>query len=236
MYNTQQLDVLKNALSAAVVSPERILIGDNDGLFMVYLPEDHLFKFSDRDTRKVSQIKIIKEEGLIALIAGRGRVSLRLLPLTALESGDVKSTTMKVADTEGASLFTCGNLGPTWYICVAVKNKVLIYELNRTKVRYEKKKEVAVPTQARSLQMFNEKLCVGYQSGFSLFHLYVDGHPQKLVHTEDLTLGFIRLNNLPAMHAVEINNGQEYLLCFNGEYKVSLPSISGSIAMVVLPW
>ena len=40
----------------------------------------------------------------------------------------------------GASLFTCGNLGPTWYICVAVKNKVLIYELNRTKVRYEKKK------------------------------------------------------------------------------------------------
>ena len=40
----------------------------------------------------------------------------------------------------GASVFTCGNLGPTWYICVAVKNKVLIYELNRTKVRYEKKK------------------------------------------------------------------------------------------------
>ena len=38
----------------------------------------------------------------------------------------------------------------------------------------------------------------------------------ELVHTEDLTLGFIRLNNLPAMHAVEINNGQEYLLCFNG--------------------
>ena len=41
-------------------------------------------------------------------------------------------------------------------------------------------------------------------------------YPTELVHTEDLTLGFIRLNNLPAMHAVEINNGQEYLLCFNG--------------------
>ena len=71
MYNTQQLDVLKNALSAAVVSPERILIGDSDGLFMVYLPEDHLFKFSDKDTRKVSQIRIIKEEELIVLIAGK---------------------------------------------------------------------------------------------------------------------------------------------------------------------
>jgi len=46
--------------------------------------------------------------------------------------------------------------------------------------------EVAVPTQARSLQMFNEKLCVGYQSGFSLFHLYVDGHPQS--KATDITL------------------------------------------------
>ena len=39
--------------------------------------------------------------------------------------------------------------------------------------------EVAVPSQAHSLQMFNEKLCVGYQSGFSLFHLYMDGKPQS---------------------------------------------------------
>ncbi len=38
-----------------------------------------------------------------------------------------------------------------------------------------------------------------------------------LVHTEDLTLGFIRLNSLPAAHAVEIKNGQEYILCFNSE-------------------
>ena len=38
----------------------------------------------------------------------------------------------------------------------------------------------------------------------------------ELVSEEDTTLGFIRLNSLPAMHAVEVNNGQEYLLCFNG--------------------
>ena len=39
----------------------------------------------------------------------------------------------------------------------------------------------------------------------------------ELVHDEDLTLGFVRLNNLPAIHAVQINNGQEYILCFNGK-------------------
>ena len=37
------------------------------------------------------------------------------------------------------------------------------------------------------------------------------------MHTEDLTLGFIRLNSLPAVNAVEIKNGQKYILCFNSE-------------------
>ncbi|CAI8013825.1 Serine/threonine-protein kinase MRCK alpha, partial [Geodia barretti] len=37
----------------------------------------------------------------------------------------------------------------------------------------------------------------------------------ELVHDDDLTLGFVRLNSLPALHAVQINNGQEYILCFN---------------------
>ena len=42
--------------------------------------------------------------------------------------------------------------------------------------------------------------------------------PSELVHDDDLTLGFVRLNNLPAMHVVQINNGQEYILCFNGKH------------------
>jgi len=41
--------------------------------------------------------------------------------------------------------------------------------------------EVTVPFQAQSLQIFNEKLCVGYQSGFSLFHMYIDEKPQCML-------------------------------------------------------
>lgn len=37
-------------------------------------------------------------------------------------------------------MFCTGNLGPTQYVCVAIKNKILIYELNRTKTHHEKKK------------------------------------------------------------------------------------------------
>ena len=40
----------------------------------------------------------------VLFVSGRGRVSLRLLPLSALESGDVKSAAMKVADTEGMEM------------------------------------------------------------------------------------------------------------------------------------
>ena len=43
---------------------------------------------------------------------------------------------------------------------------------------------------------------------FILFYL-------ELVNSNDLSLGFVRINELNAMCAVEINNGQEYLLCFH---------------------
>lgn len=49
---------------------ERILLGDNEGLYMMDITDDGLYKFSDREIRKVTQIAVIKEEGLIALLAG----------------------------------------------------------------------------------------------------------------------------------------------------------------------
>ena len=79
----------------------------------------------------------------------------------------------------GASLFTYGKLGRNVYLCVAVKMKIIIFEINNSKSRYEKKKEVSIHSHALSLQMFNEKLCVGYQSGFSLIHVYADERPQS---------------------------------------------------------
>ena len=53
-------------------------------------------------------------------------------PCTAIFPSTVCST--------GAHLFCTGNLGPTNYACVAVKNRILIYEINRSKLRYELKK------------------------------------------------------------------------------------------------
>ena len=73
---------------------------------------------------------------------------------------------------------------------MAIKNKVLIYELSRTKTRYERKKvlvlvlvyfsylispqELVISGQVHSMSMVNEKLCIGYLSGFSVFNVYLD--------------------------------------------------------------
>ena len=50
------------------------------------------------------------------------------------------STLYYIFNLLGAHLFCTGNLGPTQYVSVAIKNKVLIYELSRSKTRYERKK------------------------------------------------------------------------------------------------
>ena len=75
-----------------------------------------------------------------SLSPDRTRQCVRLISLSALDSGELKNSVVKVTETEGATLFTTGSLGPTVYVCAAVKNKVVILEINRTKQRYEKKK------------------------------------------------------------------------------------------------
>ena len=38
------------------------------------------------------------------------------------------------------------------------------------------------------------------------------------MHAEDLSLGFIRVNELSSLGCVELNGGKEYLLCFHGKW------------------
>ena len=50
-------------------------------------------------------------------------------------------STLFAFHTIGASFFACGVLGPVVYVCVAIKNKVAIYELTpKLKIKYEKKR------------------------------------------------------------------------------------------------
>ena len=70
VFNTQQLEVLKSALSADIASNDRLLIGDNEGLYMLDINEEELYKFSEKDTKRVTQIQVLQKEGLILLLSG----------------------------------------------------------------------------------------------------------------------------------------------------------------------
>ena len=39
----------------------------------------------------------------------------------------------------------------------------------------------------------------------------------ELVNGDDLTLGFIRVNDLNCLECVELNGGKEFLLCFHSK-------------------
>jgi serine/threonine-protein kinase MRCK len=66
----------------------------------------------------------------------------------------------------------------SYCLCVAVKRQVIIYEITRLKTRHKRLREVLLPAQAQSLDVFSEgRLCVGYQSGFTIYSLMGDQHP-----------------------------------------------------------
>ena len=70
MYSANQLEVLKGTQSAAIMTPDHLLIGNSEGLYMLDIREKELYKFEDKDVRKVTQISVISDEGLIVLLAG----------------------------------------------------------------------------------------------------------------------------------------------------------------------
>ena len=64
---------------------------------MLDISDDGLYKFSDKEIRKVTQIMVIKEEGLIALLAGAcacvyARHSFLLHPLLHRSPATVAAT------------------------------------------------------------------------------------------------------------------------------------------------
>ena len=116
-------------------------------------------------------------------IAGKQR-QMRLIPVKALDQPETEW--IKVTDMKGCIIFATGvmraspatALSGSYCLCVAVKRQVIIYEITRLKSRHKRLREVLLPAQAQSLDVFSEgRLCVGYQSGFTIYSLLGDQHP-----------------------------------------------------------
>ncbi|XP_062427714.1 serine/threonine-protein kinase MRCK alpha isoform X2 [Rhea pennata] len=205
------LPLIKTTQSAAIIDHERIALGNEEGLFVVHVTKDEIIRVGDN--KKVHQIELIPNEQLIAVISGRNR-HVRLFPMAALDGRETEF--YKLAETKGCQSIVSGHVrhGALTCLCVAMKRQVLCYELNQSKTRHKKIKEIQVQGNVQWMSVFSERLCVGYQSGFLKYPLHGEGSPYSLLHPDDHTLSFISQQPTDAICAVEISN-KEYLLCFS---------------------
>ncbi|NWR20960.1 MRCKA kinase, partial [Emberiza fucata] len=194
-----------------VIDHERIALGNEEGLFVVHVTKDEIIRVGDN--KKVHQIELIPSEQLIAVISGRNR-HVRLFPMAALDGRETDF--YKLAETKGCQAIVSGHVrhGALTCLCVAMKRQVLCYELNQSKTRHKKIKEIQVQGNVQWMSIFSDRLCVGYQSGFLKYPLHGEGSPYSLLHPDDHTLSFISQQPTDAICAVEIST-KEYLLCFS---------------------
>ncbi|XP_029448897.1 serine/threonine-protein kinase MRCK alpha isoform X2 [Rhinatrema bivittatum] len=205
------LPLIKTTQSAAILDHERIALGNEEGLFVVHVTKDEIIRVGDN--KKVHQVELIPSEQLVAVISGRNR-HVRLFPAAALDGRETEF--FKLAETKGCQAITSGHVrhGALCCLCVAMKRQVLCYELNQSKTRHKKIKEMQAPGSVQWMAIFSERLCVGFQSGFMKYPLHAEGNPCSLLHPDDHTLSFITQQPTDAICAVEISN-KEYLLCFS---------------------
>lgn len=102
---------------------------------------------------------------------------LKLLPQSALDKVD--SEPVKIAETKGCQVFCTGLVGQTntAYMCVAIKRTIQVYEVNKTRQRYRKTKDIQNPAPVQCLQILSDRLCVGSSMGFAIYSVLGDAGP-----------------------------------------------------------
>ncbi|XP_046400063.1 serine/threonine-protein kinase MRCK alpha isoform X1 [Ischnura elegans] len=233
------LAFIKNALSGAIIDSDRLVIGTEEGLFCLDLDRSEMARVGEG--KKVHQLEYVIEEQLLVVVSGKQR-HVRLVPVRALDGDDVEwikvaETKGTVTFTIGHlsepppssnPLTTPGQpasispasakISSPYCLCVAIKrqnaSQVIIYEITRTKARHKRLREILLPVQAQTLSIFSEgRLCIGYQSGFTIYHILGDHQPLLLVHPDNQLLGFLSYSAVDALRAIELPHG-EYLLVF----------------------
>ncbi|XP_016129571.1 serine/threonine-protein kinase MRCK alpha-like [Sinocyclocheilus grahami] len=204
---------VSSVLALVSADHERIALGNEEGLYVIHVTKDEIIKVGDN--KKVHQIQLIPSEQLIAVISGRNG-HVRLYPMAALD--DREADFHKIAETKGCQTLVSGTIrqGSLTYLFVSMKkpDKVMIYELNKSKTRHRKLRDIFVPGSVQWMGLQGDKLCVGFQSGFLHYDLQGDGTTSYLLHPDDHTLAFIEQLSLDALCAVEISS-KEQLLCFS---------------------
>ncbi|KAG8449271.1 hypothetical protein GDO86_016080 [Hymenochirus boettgeri] len=206
------LPLIKTIVAAAVVDQDRIAVGTEEGLYVIEVTRDVIVRAAD--CKKVYQIELIPKEKIVILVCGRNH-HVHLFPWSALD-GSESSFDIKLPESKGCQFITTGSPKKSASPClfVAVKRQIFCYEIHRTKPFHKKFNEIMAPGNVQWMAVFKDKLCVGYQSGFSLLNIHGEGQTINLVNPSDSSLSFLSQQPMDALCAVEVSK-EKYLLCFS---------------------
>ncbi|XP_012579821.1 PREDICTED: serine/threonine-protein kinase MRCK beta [Condylura cristata] len=206
------LPLLKTVVAAAVVDGDRIAVGLEEGLYVIELTHDVIIRAADY--KKVSQIELAPKEKVAVLRCGRNH-HVHLCPWSCFD-GTESNVDIKLPETKGCQLIATATLqkSPATCLFVAVKRLVLCYELQRTRPFHRKFGELVAPGTVQWMAAVQDRLCVGYPSGFSLLSPQGDGQALHLVNPADPSLAFLTQQPLDALCAVPLPS-DEFLLCFS---------------------
>ncbi|XP_050303766.1 serine/threonine-protein kinase Genghis Khan isoform X2 [Anthonomus grandis grandis] len=210
------LAMLKNTLSAAIIDPDRIVLGTEEGLYCIDLDRTEIAKIGE--AKKIFQIEYISEEHLLVVVSGKQR-QVRLVPIRALDGDDTEW--IKVTESKGCSVLTVGPVlrAPlTFCLCIAIKKQnssvIIIYEITRTKTRHSKVSEFAIPVNVQALQILSDgRLCVGSPSCFTVYSIQNGDSFISLLHPENPLYATINCSSVEALRVIELPR-REYLLVF----------------------
>ncbi|ERL93268.1 hypothetical protein D910_10564 [Dendroctonus ponderosae] len=187
------LAMLKNTLSSAIIDPDRIVLGTEEGLYCIDLDRSEIAKIGE--AKKIFQIEYISEEHLLVVVSGKQR-QVRLVPIRALDGDDTEW--IKVTESKGCSVLTVGPVlrAPlTFCLCISIKKQnssvIIIYEITRTRTRHQRVHEISIPVNVQALQILSDgRLSVEalrvielprreYLLVFGTLAAYVDKHGRK---------------------------------------------------------
>lgn len=183
------LSIVRNALSALIIDPDRTLLGTEDGLFCMDLDRCEMARIGE--SKKIIQLWHIVEEQLFVILCGKQR-HVRLLPIRALEAADVEW--IKVAESKNCITACTGLIrrAPQNVYCIVIALKrqntsqIVVYEVNRNKSRHHKMCEFTVAYPVQSLQLLSDtRLAVGHQCGFTAYFLQGEAQAmRKLISSQ----------------------------------------------------
>lgn len=215
--------LIKHILSACVLDEHRILVGTEDGLYIVDLRYKTYARVGEK--KPIYQVEALPEELQLVAVIQDKQHRLRLVLSGAIEGMNYEK--IRVADPKsGVSLLAHGwSRGHTAYLLCAASSSisgVWVYEVVREASRHRRLLELPPPPSASQIQALclvrdGDCLAVGFESAFVIYNVWSHGTINVLLEPScidlDPSLLMFRQNRFAAQLAVSVNV-DEFLLVF----------------------